>query len=307
MSQDIVHFNYREEKCSHCGVDDSDELYVIDDFDEGRLRFVTCRRCGMIYQNPCPTAESLAEFFSSEGFVSAKDAGADYEKLTGYWDYLADEPFLLKLAEYRLKRIQKITGDKKLRFLKIACGPGTFLHVAKQHGHEALGVDTSTIFCKVARDRYGVEIINTSCETVDLGERRFDVAMIMGALGNLNDDVACIQKLYDHLDEGGLLVMNYPAADSWLIRFQGKNNFNYRPPTLRMFAAKTLEKVVEKIGFEVVEHTYDVQYSNLTKVLQFSRIPLLWKLFSWLPTNDIIFKLIVPGNKFIVCRKPKVG
>jgi len=105
-------------QCCVCGKDEAEHLYSVNGFDEGPLNFVKCSHCGLIYQNPRPTAESLANFFSTLEFLSAKESKIDFSRLVGYWDYFADEPFRKEMAIARLKIIDQLMGGEKIQHLK---------------------------------------------------------------------------------------------------------------------------------------------------------------------------------------------
>src|SRR5262245_56863407 len=49
------------------------------------LEFSKCGRCGVIYQNPRFTRDSLADYFSSNVFI--KDPKGDLDEFLGYLDY----------------------------------------------------------------------------------------------------------------------------------------------------------------------------------------------------------------------------
>jgi SAM-dependent methyltransferase len=289
--------------CAFCEVDDASVYFETDKYDEGKLTFVRCNRCGLIYQNPCPTRESMANLFGSLEFISAKQSNQAYEKAVGYWDYIEDENFRLPMAKYRLKRIERLTGGKNLNILKIACGTGTLLYVAKQKGHEVTGVDLSPFFCRFAKEKYDLDLINDWFENVDFGKSKYDVIAMLGAGGNVHEPKQFYRKICALLKDDGLFFVNDVPVDSWVVKLQGTKHFGFKPPALQLFPKKVMLNLLEQCGFEIVSDSWDYQYTNLAKILLFLRIKLIWKALSFLPLEKIVFKLPVPGNYSLICRK----
>lgn len=289
--------------CCVCGVDDSRSLYTIDKYDEGVITFVCCNRCGLVYQNPKPTAETLVNFFSTQEFLSAKESGVDFDKFIGYWDYLGDEIPRQKIAAYRFGRLVELTGDRKLNILKGGCGPGTFLALAKSKGHNVTGVETSNFFCRYGKHKYGLDLIHSSFEDADLPEGTFDVVLLLGVLQHLNDPKLCFEKAWRLLKKDGYFFVNYMAFDSLMTRIQGQDYFIFRPQVLNFFPKNTFLHLLDNTGFEILSHGLDVQYTTLSKLVWLSRIRFLWAGLKFLPTDKIVLKLPIPGGFMARCRK----
>lgn len=194
-------------------------------------------------------------------------------------------------------------AGKKSSILKAGCDYGTFLSEAQARGHQATEVDTSKYFCAYGKHRYGVDIINASFEEVDLGNNHYDLVLLLGVLQNLNDPRICIEKAFRLLKNGGYLFINYQDANSYLIKFQGAKHFLFRPPVLNIFPRQALEKLLNSCGFKIVSHSRDYQYTNLSKLVWFARLKSLWNLAKYLPVDQILFKMPVPGGFFVICQK----
>lgn len=300
---DVVKFQYRPTRCAICDTDDEKLLYKITTFQEGDLNFVRCNHCGLVYQNPRPTEDSLRQFFTSTSFVSHKET-KEGKELTGYYDYLGDESFRLKMAKGRLKQINRIFNQKKpLDILKIAPGTGTFLKLAKDQGHHITGVDVSEFFVDYARQHYGIDMILSTFEDVDLGDRKFDVVAWWGSIANLNDPPLCLEKIHRHLKDDGILMVNYQNFESLLPRIQKSKYFLFRPPVLNFFSKKNIIQLMDKKGFRVVSHKLEWQYTNLGKLSYFSRVKLFRKIVDALKVHYLVFKMPVPGTHMMILKK----
>lgn len=300
---DVVKFEFRPTTCAICRVNDEELLYRITTFREGELTFVKCRRCGLIYQNPRPTEESLKKFFTSTSFISHKHS-KEGKELTGYYDYIGDEGFRRKMAKKRLAWINRLFKNKKpLDIFKIAPGTGIFLKLAKDDGHRVTGVDVSEYFVEYAREHYGIDMILSTFENVDLEDRQFDVVAWWGSIANLNDPRKCLGKIHQHLRNTGVLLLNYQDADSLLPRIQKSNYFLFRPPVLHFFSKKNLLMLLEKTGFRMISHKLEFQYTNLGKLSYFSKIKLFRKLVDSLKLHYLVLKIPVPGTYSLIIKK----
>ena len=298
-----IKFEFKPVTCAVCGSEREEELIMVDKYREGSLRFVRCLECGLIYQNPRPTQESLDNFFSSESFVSSKHADQDDNAIVGYYDYLRDEPFRMKLAAYRLRKVEAFFPKKtKLRILKIACGTGSFIKVANDKGHEALGLDGSDFFVKVAREHYQVPMIHSTLEKADLTDKRFDAILFLGALRNMYDLKVVFDKIRTGLAPDGLFIFNYFDVDNILARIQKSNYWLFRPPAIYHFTKQKMQDMLRHFGWEIVAHRQDIQYTNLAKLFGFLGFKSLWWLVEKLHLHYLVIKIPIPNCYWCVAR-----
>lgn len=299
----MIPFAFEAVPCAVCGSTDTTPHLTVDRFHEGPLTYVTCSECGLIYQNPRPSQDSLVRFFSSEGFTSAKDAHRQDGQIAGYYDYLRDEPFRFKLAKSRLNKLERLfPGKKPLRILKIACGTGTFLKVARDNGHEAMGVDVSDIFVRFGRERYDVPLLHGRFEDVDLEGRQFDAILLFGAINNLVEIRTVFDKAKTHLAPGGIFAFNYIDIDNFLARLQKEKFWLYRPPAIYQFTRRQIPVMLAHFGWRLVEHSSDSQYTSLSKLFGFLGWKPLWRLMEILRLHYAVVRIPIPGGYWCTLR-----
>ena len=185
-------FRFIPTTCMLCGSDNHRDHYVIDKYEQGKLYFVRCNHCGTRYQNPMPDQPSMAEFYHSQSFFSAK---ASSGPLTGYQDYDAQENIRHINARKRLAEIEGLfPAKKKLRILKVACGYGTLVKLARNCGHDAEGIDFSDVMVKGAKQRYDIDLIHADFLEYDFGDRTYDAVLLYGAINNFLRPLDVAQK-----------------------------------------------------------------------------------------------------------------
>jgi SAM-dependent methyltransferase len=260
----VNRFTFVPARCPICEIDDARPRHVITKYAQGELTFVTCNRCGTVYQNPCPDAASMQNFYLSQNFFSASRGSG---KLVGYLDYDAEEQTRQRNAAYRLKEVESFfPAGTRLKILKVACGYGTFVKGALDAGHDATGLDASKAMVDGARERYGIELIHSPFLDHDFGAERFDAVLLYGAITNFHDVTRVGRRINDILKPGGLYLSNFVEPDSLLERIQGPKFWLYRPPVIGLWSADAFIAEHKKFGMELSARYSDVQWASLGKL-----------------------------------------
>src|SRR5262249_29121705 len=82
----------------------------------------------------------------------------------------------------------------------------------------------------------------------------FDVVAMFDVIEHLRDPLGALGRLAATLAPGGLLVLSTMDADSWVSRLVGKRLEDFRRTRehLFFFSRRTLRRILERHGFEVV-------------------------------------------------------
>jgi len=229
------------------------------------FKFVRCR-CGLIKQAPMPNERFFEWFFNSEVFFSSRRTGNS--EIWGFYDYFQDEPCRLATSRLRYRKLRRfLDRDQPLEILKIGPATGTFLHVANQHGHHAIGCDVSERFVKYAAERYGVRIDHGRFERMGYAGRQFDVVLLFNVIENVPNQVEFLTAVHRALKPGGLFILNFvDARHNLLAALQKKRYFLYRPPICYVYGLPVIEKVLDKFDFSIVACYRDVRYLHVEKL-----------------------------------------
>src|SRR5438552_17893043 len=87
----------------------------------GRFTFVSCTKCGLVYQNPRLPIEAIKDWYDEEYIAHRKKT--DWGPLTRAYNYAMERHDRRKLG--LVSRYAKLNGASKA--LDIGCGAGTFL------------------------------------------------------------------------------------------------------------------------------------------------------------------------------------
>ncbi|HTS00239.1 MAG TPA: class I SAM-dependent methyltransferase [Bacteroidota bacterium] len=218
------------------------------------LRALGCRRCGIIFLHPQPTAEELKRLYSSEYFD-----GGDFR--CGHEGGYCEPETLERLADPQLlMHIRDIHAGR--RFLEIGCAAGAFLDAARRLGFTVQGVELSEEASRKAREQFGLPVFTGQLADAGFAAGSFDVVFMGDVLEHLPDPVGALSEIHRILAPGGLVVIGVPSQTNTLFSrlgfilygMLGKQTtvslppyhlFEYRPGSLR--------RLLARCGFTVAE------------------------------------------------------
>ncbi|MGH7973297.1 MAG: class I SAM-dependent methyltransferase [Limisphaerales bacterium] len=264
------------------------------------MRYATCAACGSIYANPRATAESLRNIYASEDFFEGKG------KQINYFSFIRGEPYLVKTARSRLRRIQKFAKGADL--LEIASAAGFFLKEAKAAGLNVNGVEISAPMARWASQQWDVPIRAESIEEIDLPDNRYDVVASWGVFTILRDPNSVMRKVYRSLRPGGVFALNTYYSESLWGRLWKKNWYILVLNTSQILSRSALMGMFRSNGFEVVSMRRDRPYASvqyllfqLLNHLPFATGEALFNRIRFL--NRWVFPVIAPDNYEYICVK----
>jgi 2-polyprenyl-3-methyl-5-hydroxy-6-metoxy-1,4-benzoquinol methylase len=197
---------------------------------------VRCAACGMVSARPAISAEEIA--------------GA-YEQVVDE-EYLSEEAGRRELFEWVLERIAGFVGPGN-RLMEVGANVGVLLDTARDRGWRARGVEPSRWAVEMGRDRFGVDLVQGTAETLEAEPGSVDAVVMLDVLEHLVDPVAALRGLRPALAEEGLLALSTVNVASLHARLrQGAWPWFIRPH-LHYFTPETLDATLAAAGFELVE------------------------------------------------------
>jgi SAM-dependent methyltransferase len=286
--------------CLTCGVKALETIY------QKRIRsvplqFVKCSSCGLVFQNPRFTRDSLAEYFSSSLFIKdSESADCTLEDLLGYYDYSAWDESYKKTARLRLVRIGRFRPPPG-RLLEIGTATGSFLDEARKSGFDVRGVDVSATFAAMARKRYALEIDDEFIEDIDLPAKHYDVICNFGGISCWRDPVKALRKVRSALKPDGVLVLNHPNIDGILARLYGSQYPEFNHASLTVLSNRTMRRCLTEAGFEVAFSENERQYASFGRIVTYLKSPAGVRLVRALKLDNRMIRIIAFGTTFSIC------
>ena len=284
------------EKIDQCILCESTDLAVFCQ----QNRFTQCLSCGLVFDNPRPTFDSIVNYYSKE---------------SQYDHWLQQESGRQSLFKRRLKRVRKFAKSGQL--LDVGAGIGEFLHYAKDH-FTVTGTEISSSAIEHAKKLYSIDLIQGTLEQVKF-ETHFDVITMFHVLEHVPFPGKTIELSLRLLKPRGILVIAVPndidCFSSWknrVLRKKGIKKYdafgeaglqalNIDMPEIHLshFRLHTLLAHFQKYGITVLDSGLDPYFadSGMLKVKSYIRYF----------RNIIFFKLAkknIYDTLWITVRKP---
>src|SRR5262245_8618153 len=195
---------------------------------------IGCKRCGLVFVSPRPTAEALAHYYvdeDREGWTERHDetrAAAKREKK-------------LRLAAQALAPI--IGSRQKGRALDIGCGAGDILDVLKEAGWETVGIEPHAALAALAEQRHRL-----IAEVPD--EPSFEVIVIHHVLEHVLTPGDLLRRARTASIAGAHLLVSVPAFEDMAVT--GKIARACGPIHINGFTDAALRNVLAMTGWSVL-------------------------------------------------------
>jgi len=224
-------------KCDLCGSDDTIDYMIFNDY-----KYVQCKNCGLVYQNPRPLFQSLRKRYGKKYFNYELRNQENFFSLMK--KTLSDIKFLKKFSK-------QFTNGK--RFLDIGCATGMLLNYVKQYGWNVMGIELDKYSAEYARKKYLLNIINKRLEKAHIEKNSVNVVHWSHVIEHLTSPTQGLKKIHKILKKNGYMLLTTPRLDSFQQKLFKKDWRSYHRDHLTVFSKKTLKKIVEKSGFKVIK------------------------------------------------------
>ncbi len=212
-----------------------------------------CGACGMIFIHPQPTAEEILQMYSKEYFEG------DFR--CGHAGSYFDEKTQTSLEDQTL-----IAGIRKFKpsgkFLEIGCAGGAFLHAVRKAGYEVKGVEFSEIASKLAREKFGLDVITGDVTEAKYPDNTFDVVFMGDVLEHLPNPLATCKEVFRIIAPDGIFVVECPMQTNTLFSragflafsLLGKKTTVHMPPYhLFEYRPASMAAMLQRAGFAIVK------------------------------------------------------
>jgi 2-polyprenyl-3-methyl-5-hydroxy-6-metoxy-1,4-benzoquinol methylase len=212
--------------CHVCG---GTRIYYL--FSAADYRVVRCDDCGLIFLNPQPSDDELAQVCTADS-AAAKTTPAT-------------------AAEY-LRRISQYCGLTRGRLLEIGCGQGDFLEAAEAAGWAVTGIEYSAARCEQAARRLkSGRVHRDQLHQVSLEPEQFDVCIVSDVLEQVRSPIEFLRKIHRVLKPGGTLFVATPLIGSATASSRARG-VEFSAHSLVYFDERTLQTALFKSGFRKI-------------------------------------------------------
>jgi len=218
-----------------------DRLFGIDGF----FNVVRCSRCGFVYLNPRPTIQEMRRYYP-EHYYSLRE----WKEKIGF---LRSRYRKLKWKDLSYGHITRFPGVPRFiphgKILDFGCGSGEVLHIFRNMGWSAYGVEIDESAAEFARSR-GLDVFHEDLKSIHFPDNHFDVIRMRSVLEHLHDVPAILDEFYRILKKGGQLLLIVPNIDSLEFKLFREKWYSLDIPRhIYHFSIKSLKNLLEKFRF----------------------------------------------------------
>lgn len=209
-----------------------------------------CEACGLIYAGFQPSERRL-------GLLYQQVVDRVYEQE----------------EEGRCRTFAKAVGDltvlcpAKGRLCDIGCYTGVFLELARERGWDVYGLELSDWARAIARDRRNLRCFASFAEMKNLGNAFLDAVVMWDVIEHVPHPRQLVTQAGGLLKPGGVLGLSTIVLDSLSARILGRRYPFLMEMHLVYFTRKTLVRLLEECGFDVVAYRRHRRYVSVAYVL----------------------------------------
>jgi len=223
-------------------------------------RLMKCQICGLIRAKINPSNNHLIKSYQKKYFFGEE-----------YINYFNDRIALERNFNLRLNKLNESKKLKQSFLIEIGCAYGYFLNLAKKHTKKHLGFDVSKDGTLYAKRKLGVNALNSNF--LNYKGLKADVYCMWDVIEHLPNPNEFIEHISKYSKKGTILSMTTGDIGSFLPRLQGKSWRLIHPPThLFYFDTQSIQKLLKKHGFKIVNVSHPTTYRNLYSTLEHFKI-----------------------------------
>lgn len=252
-------------------IDDPALLYGAASGVRGTQQLVTCRGCGMLYENPrYPEADIIA------GYAASQESGHDSQ-------------FDLRVGSF-LEALTRLAADlprRGAKVLDIGSAGGAFLSAAQQFGYEAYGLEPSHDLVQQATRR-GLNVRQGTLDRHDFAPTSFDLVCFWDVLEHVVDPIKTLRQARALLKPDGVLLVNYPDIGTWAARLMGRRFWWILSSHVVHFSPQTMRLACAKAGFQATKfapYWQALELGYLFSVAGHLGVPFARQVGQWLPKS----------------------
>jgi len=233
-------------RCDLCGHSTFSLLYKRGRHHRRLFNYV-CEHCGFVFVYPRLTEQQHENLYLKGEFRN--------------WDKPQEQAYAKteRQALVRLRLLESVCpdlcvpGDPERRVIEIGSGTGSFVHLMKLYGWDAIGIEPDGNFARAARERYNVDIKEVMLEDAELPPKSADLVCSFHVIEHVSSPSEFLQQASLLLKEDGYLYIECPGME----RMHKPIDEFFWHVHINTFSEKVLRSFMAKAGFDWVQSGYN--------------------------------------------------
>ncbi|HYF02843.1 MAG TPA: class I SAM-dependent methyltransferase [Patescibacteria group bacterium] len=196
-----------------------------------------CSECGLLFNSPGLKNEDVFKLYGSNYYFFNRRDDVEFDRI-------------VEMHSLVIKPQEHLVSSKKV--LEVGSAKGYLLAVLKTLGWETQGVEISENAARYAREKFGLNIFNGTLEQyAEKSTEKYPLVLGIDVLEHVPDPASFITAAAKLVEEGGILVIDTPNANSGNIKLNGKKWSGFNPFHIFIFNEHNIRQLLKKHGFEV--------------------------------------------------------
>ena len=201
MNYIITEFDIENiESCPICDGSDVAPVARSKVLDIEYFRTSCCKECGFVFRDRRPKLDWFLKNWNLR----------DVSQVNDKFNFINEE-----IEEKRMQRygdtarfFKKILSSRKI--IDVGCGTGTGLKSFEDEGFEVTGIEPDPSRARIGRERYGVNIIETTLDDYDSESEAFDIVTCLHSLEHFHSPYKVMKSIARLVKEGGHVYIEVP-------------------------------------------------------------------------------------------------
>jgi 2-polyprenyl-3-methyl-5-hydroxy-6-metoxy-1,4-benzoquinol methylase len=234
--------------CIICQSDKSSLMY------QGLLK---CDECNYVYADCKMSDDELKKIYQKNYFHGEE-----------YSNYSDEKQVHQKNFSLRVKSLKKVVDLPKSKVLEIGCAYGFFMDLVKYDVESIEGVDVTEDGVNFAKNKLGLSATCGDFLSLDFNSKKYDLITMWDTIEHLPSPDKFIEKASKLINSGGHIAITTGDIESMNAKWRKQNWRLIHPPShLHYFSKKSLTRLLEKNGFEVVHSEYAGFYRSFDVIV----------------------------------------
>lgn len=207
-----------------------------------QFRFVQCRSCRLVYQNPRPVFSELKNRYREDYFRYELENAENFFNL-----------MRLGLRDIGFDRLSPglLAGLPGRRFLDIGCATGMLVADMGRRGWDSEGVEICRESAEYGIRERGVKITIATLEEARLPPDSFSIVHFSHLIEHVPDPRGLLREVRRLLVPGGYAIVTTPNIGGLQARLFGPGWRSAIADHLTLFSRPTLRRLLEEEGFRI--------------------------------------------------------
>ena len=196
-------------KCPSCGSNKiyGTEIKCKDFLVSGEEFFIQrCDDCKLLITNPRPTFIESKKYYKSSEYISHTDSKNNlFEKTYGLVKNI--------MLKRKVKLVKRHFNNSEIVLLDYGCGTGDYLVQCKKHKFKVYGIEPDEM-ARSRAEKKKIEVFENLEQLEERNFEKFNVITLWHVIEHIHDLNNVLERLYNAIDENGILVIAIPEHKS---------------------------------------------------------------------------------------------